>query len=504
MSKADALGWQRASPLAVVFFIGRIVQAIVKNAVQSLAPLAAFLVAYRGDVKSMITIIATVATVALIVSAVLRYWFFRFRIEDEQIRIREGVVRKKQLDIKFDRIQGVNTEQNFIFRIFNLFTVRFDTAGSAGEEGYLPAVRQSLAEDLQSRLRLRTPVVEAEDEAQAVEDASPEKTLLRLGLGDMVRIGLADRRALLVFAFLGPVFEQMGEQTQRAIADYAETAAGQLAAFGYWAGVMVVVGFVLFILILLAGFSIIAAVLRYHDFQLSFADNRLRAVGGLLTRHENTMRTGKVQVFRARQGLVMRMFGRFKLSASQAASGKTPTNKTFTVPVADLAFTERLHRLIFDEEGRRLSVRPDDARFLRMSPMWFRSRVLQWTLPPAMVIVLLTLATGDLAPLRMLLFVPLTVLLTYQAWSRFGYLYDEDGLVRRSGLFGWRVDAFLFRKVQRITIKQSPFQRRRGVATLRMYLASGSVRLPYIDARTATELRDYILFKVESSQRAWH
>ena len=49
MSTADALRWQRTSPLAIVFFIGRIVEAIVKNAVQSLAPLVAFLVAFRGD-----------------------------------------------------------------------------------------------------------------------------------------------------------------------------------------------------------------------------------------------------------------------------------------------------------------------------------------------------------------------------------------------------------------------------------------------------------------------
>jgi hypothetical protein len=35
-------------------------------------------------------------------------------------------------------------------------------------------------------------------------------------------------------------------------------------------------------------------------------------------------------------------------------------------------------------------------------------------------------------------------------------------------------------------------------------MASGSVRIPYIEHEKAKQLRDYILYKVESSQRAWH
>jgi hypothetical protein len=37
-----------------------------------------------------------------------------------------------------------------------------------------------------------------------------------------------------------------------------------------------------------------------------------------------------------------------------------------------------------------------------------------------------------------------------------------------------------------------------------LHMASGSVRVPYIEHAIAQELRDYILFKVESSQKAWH
>ena len=92
----------------------------------------------------------------------------------------------------------------------------------------------------------------------------------------------------------------------------------------------------------------------------------------------------------------------------------------------------------------------------------------------------------------------------YRSWRRAGYLHDDNEIVRRSGLLGYRTVALLFRKVQRVSVTQSRYQRRKNLASLRMYMASGSVRIPYISHETAKQLRDYILYKVESSDKAWH
>jgi len=53
-------------------------------------------------------------------------------------------------------------------------------------------------------------------------------------------------------------------------------------------------------------------------------------------------------------------------------------------------------------------------------------------------------------------------------------------------------------------VSRSPLQRRKGLATLRVYMASGSVRIPYVEHELARQLRDVILYKVESSQKVWH
>ena len=94
-------------------------------------------------------------------------------------------------------------------------------------------------------------------------------------------------------------------------------------------------------------------------------------------------------------------------------------------------------------------------------------------------------------------------LIALQRWRRWGYLHDDDGMAVRSGFVARKVDAFLFRKVQSVTVRQSLMQRRSGLATLEMQLAGEILKLPYMDHRAAFRLRDYILYKVESNQR-WH
>ena len=138
MSAGDSKKWRRTSPLAALFFLGKIYQEIAKNLLPTLAPLAAYLFAFQGSLLYKVVIAVSGFMLVTVTGAILRYWFFRFRITDNSILIREGVLRKTQVDIKFDRVQSITTQQNIVFRYFGLITIKLDTAGSAKQEGNLP------------------------------------------------------------------------------------------------------------------------------------------------------------------------------------------------------------------------------------------------------------------------------------------------------------------------------------------------------------------------------
>ena len=495
----DQKGWRRTSPFAILFFLGRILRLIAKNAWQSLAPLFALLVASQGDLVSRLTLGSIAFALVIAAASLLSYWFFRFQISDDSILIRQGVFKKKQLDIKFDRIQGINTKQNPIYRLLGLVTISFDTAGSAGSEGNLPAVTRGFADSLLERI----------GKPRAVESADDGETdggaLVHLGWRDMIRIGLADRRALIVFAFIGPLMERIDENIDRYISDFIQAAAANGIEFDTASGISIGITIFIGVILLFMTVSIAAAFLRYHNFQLFLDGRTLRSHAGLLTAHEHSMELGKIQTLRLEQGIVQRLLGHYRFTARQAvSSGKDRSQKVFVVPVVTAELADTLRRKFLAPEGGRLSQDPTGTGFESISPYYMRSKILFMGLLPALLAVFaLSIPLGP-AALFFLLWLPAVAAVSYRKWRRSGFMHDDQEIIRRSGLVGYRTVGLLFRKVQRVTVTQSRYQRRKGLASLRIYMASGSVRVPYIKHGKAQQLRDYILYKVESSQLTWH
>lgn len=494
--------WQRTSPFAILFFVGKIIRIFAQNAWASIAPIFAYISVGKEDLVTKIVVGGIGLALIIVVGSVLSWLFFRYQILDDSVLIRSGVIKKKQLDIKFDRIQGVNTQQNPVYRTLNLVTVTFDTAGSSGDEGNLPAVTREFADDLRRKIGGAKKV----DPDEEVAEYKPQEMLLKLDWRDMVRIGLSDRRALIVFALIGPLMEQMGDQIERYAEEAVMTVAAGAAEIGVSTGILVLLGLIVGLLILFALISIAAAFLRYHNFELFLDGRTLRSNGGLLTRHEHSMDLEKIQTLRLQQGIVQTWLKRFTMSARQAISGRKQggKKKMFSIPVVTAAQAEMLRPLLFAGEAGELTQDPRKNSYLPVSPYYMRGRILFIGLIPALLLT--ALFAGEFGPLGFaaLIWLPLVAALSWQNWRRAGYAFDDDEVVRRSGLFGWRTVSLLFRKVQRVTVTQSRYQRRKNLASLRMYMASGTVNIPYIDHEKAQQLRDFILYRVESSTKAWH
>lgn len=509
LSVADQENWLHTSPLAVVFYLGKIYQIIAKNMVPSLAPMFVIFFAVEGDITSKIGFGVAAFFVVSITAAFLQYWFFRYRITDNSVLIREGVLKKIQLDIKFDRIQAISTQQNIIFRAFGLVSVKLDTAGSAKQEGHLPAVKTSLADALKERIRqesqanssTRTATSDADDEDHREVGA---RTLLRLDGGDMFRIGLSSNRAWVFLVFLGPVIEHFDQKIEKNIDQSVVRTAVEGAqagiSDGIGLGLTILIGFVLFIVVA----SILGAFLSYHRYELVTDNDVLRSTGGLLTRHEHSVNLAKIQTVVATQGFMLRLFKRFHLRAKQASSGRPGTGKNLVIPLCEPGQLPVLCHEIFGAEFTDVVLEPTDAAFLPIDKHYVRSRImLTGILPATAIAALMSIPLGPYA-LLFLLWIPIDAFGVSRLYRRYGVLATADGFALRRGFIGYQVTAFLHRKVQRISVTQTLPQRRRGLATLRFYLASGLVKVPYVDVKKACELRDYILYRIESSELAWH
>ncbi|MEM9689974.1 MAG: PH domain-containing protein [Pseudomonadota bacterium] len=493
--------WRRTSPLAVLFFFGRVVKGIAKNFTQAIAPMAAFAVAWPGSTMTKITIAASGVVLFSVSYSVLRYLFFRFRIEDDSILIRDGIFNKTQLDIKYDRIQGVNEEQGPVSRAMGLVDLTFETAGSSSSEGNLPAVERAFADALRERID-RTPKTSRDDPTDTAAPSQEDSIILRLTSRDMVRIGLTDRRVLIVLALLGPILEQTGDQLDDFLDQYLGPLVNSLGG-DVVSGVIVLVALVIAVILILTLISIGIAFWSYNGFTLTLDGTTLRSKAGLATTQNISMDVKKVQRVVVKQGIVLRWFSRWRMSVQQATSS-AKEKASFNIPLIASDTSESLTRRLFETEGQSYAVNVDDARFSRVSRRYIlKTVVIVGVLPAALLAIPIGLSSG-LAALVPFLWVLPVYLITRRVWKRLAWYATDDMLVKRRGFLGYRLDAFLLRKVQRVTVRQSVFQKRKGLATLQLFLANGHIDLPYIDETTAHEIRNYVLYRVEASDRAWH
>ncbi len=495
-------GWQRVSPVSVLFWVGQIVRGVARNFFQAVVPAAVFLIGTGSATPERLYALAAALGLLTILVAIGRYLRFRFRIGEDGIRIRQGIFRREELDIGFDRVQGINTTQNPLYRWLGLVDIAIDTAGSAASEGHLPAVPASLGLSLRQRTRRRTDA-SADDHTRA--DGESDRTLLALSAGDMVRIGLTSNRGLLLLAFLAPLADNLGEELTGRIEQWLGPLTRALDELSGGAAAMAALLFFLAAVLVLMAISVAAAFLRHHRYVLTTDGEVIRSSAGLINRHEHSMGLGKLQVLTIRQGPLLRLFGAVRIVARQAASHAVNTRRSFLIPLVPTEAIDRLRTLFFGAEGRDADISPDADGFRPVSKRYIRSRAVLFGSLAATVIWVQSAPRGAWVAGGLLTAaaVALAWLAARRRHARWGLALTRDMAVVRQGFFGTTLSVFLLRKVQRIDILQSPFQRRHGLVTMEFVLAAETITVPWIDDAVARELCDYVLYRVETSRLAW-
>lgn len=550
--------WQRTSPVAMVFFVGTAARKIIDGYGQVAATIGVTAFLVRNPEHAALVI--AIGSAVLLTVAFLRYWRFRFRIDEDRILICEGVLNRTVLDLPYERIQGVNIQRRLTERVLGLVTVVLDTPGSIAAEGQLRTVKPEVADRLLERVAEYREGVSAESppplpdgppdsgEGASASTGTPASTADRHRLGDrgavlqtltaadLFRMGVTRPRGLLLavlLALLGTRSDRVKETVTNAFGAARNTVEGWDPPSMLLAAAGLVVGWVI-----VSRVGGVADTFRkYHRFTLWREGRSYRTRAGLLTQNQVVVRTRKIQMLRLYQDLVQRWFRRYRLATPPVGGSPDEDDDQskgldaddLDVPWADDALVEKMRSDVFRGEGEQLAMIPTDKAFRSVSPYYIRAAalrflVLGWlggilVLYLSTYIWLLYMGSDALAPedyVRLMRGLGIAVVvwggvclvtalpIGWQRWRRCGYVHDRDGLAGRGGLLGHEVEACLFRKAQEVTVKQSPLQRRHGLATLSVGTATGPVTVPYMDHGEACRLRDYTLYRVESSRRRWH
>jgi putative membrane protein len=460
-------------------------------------PLIAVLVfGGRGDSIGW-ELIGAIAALLIALGAVLQYYTYRFRIDAGELIVRSGVFQRTVRQIPLRRIQNVALRRTPLHRLAGVAEVRLESAaGSNRAEAEMRVLSLADAAALEALVRAsRSDAGEAAD--------VPPPPLLSLPTAELVRLGLASNRGMVVVAaFIGVLSQYAREGMGRYIHLAAEATTGAVREFfpgptQWLVGVLVLL---LAAAVLLRLLSVALALARFHGFRLVEDGQRLSVEAGLLTRLRGHASRQKIQRWMLQQNLWLRLMDRFGMRIETAAvhgPGTDGQALTELVPIAPRATMDGLLQRWLPALGwPALDWQP-------LHPQAWR----RFLLPPAMLTLLacllLWLRAGPWAALLLLL-LPLWWLRAWRLARWSAWLVDERFVAWRSGWLDRHWQLVEIDRIQLLRVEQSPFDRRRGMANLLIDTAGADPRQPplrlrYLPEETVSALAARLARRIESA-----
>ena len=449
--------------------------------------------------------------------AVIRYLTYRYRLGDEELVIREGVVTRNERHIPYNRIQNIDLVQNPLHRLLQVAEVRLETAGGEKPEAVIRVLALADVEQMRAHVFAERAVAVTGTEPSPLDGspaalaptAAPVRQVYRMSAREVALFGIISNQGMVVVAALFGLLWQLDVMDRWANSLSKETLEGlpefQPLLHPWAAALLGLAGLILFI-VLLRVFSVAWAFLKFHGFTLTRQGEDLRAEYGLLTRLSKTVPRQRIQVVSARQGLLHRWFKRVavQVETAGAAGGAdgAPAKRTWLAP---LIRRRELGRL-FAEALPGLEL--DDVQWEPLAPRAFR-RLLRRGLILTLIPVAGALVAFGWAGLL------LATILFPGAWlnarlyvRHTGYALTSDTVLFRSGWWVRRISAARFSRIQALALSETPFDRRNDMATLWLDTAgagpAGSrIAVAFLELSTAQRLHERLSLEAGRSVFRW-
>jgi putative membrane protein len=433
---------------------------------------------------SRLEYIAIALAVLTFSGTLIRYLFFRFYIANDELIIKKGWIKKQTLVVPLQKIQTVHIEASPLHRLLNVVKLSADTAGSDKTEIQIDALSRPMAEALQNQLE------NSASGEEILPDRAEAKLLTRLSGSDLLKLSLSANH-LETFALL----LSFGIGLYENIKDLDGSLLPDASGFGFTG--MVILFLAVSVLITTIFISTLRIFLKFYGMTVYENCAGMSIRSGLTNVKERVVAIRKVQVIswkanwiRKRLGLWLveyRIAGESELKKAQRV--QVPVTKPLALPV----LVNPYHAV----------PEVNDAQSLSIHSSYVMRRLLLAGIIPAIFLIAVTVYWWGAKSLVFLIIPLLVGIAAALHQRRFRLWAFEDVVFIDKSTWGMEKVLLQWYKVQSVRLKQSYFQRKKGLATVTLYTAGGSIVVPFIPLESARILVNYALYKVESSAKKW-
>ncbi|WP_100330090.1 PH domain-containing protein [Bacillus xiapuensis] len=251
----------------------------------------------KNDIWDYIPIIVTAAAILFVlVSGVIKWLRFTYRVEAGELRIEYGLFVKKKRYIPIERIQSVDVSEGPLQQAFNLVKINIETAGSsanADSEAELTAITKEEAAALEEIINREKSKEYREEMDQDLPDSAnadrdPATVLYQAKLSDLLLLAATSGGAGVVISAVVAFLSQFSE-----FIPYEKVF--KEASHLLESGVVFVSMLVVAVLFLAWLISVILTLLKYYNFTVEMTEQDIVIKRGLLEKRQTTIPLSRVQ-----------------------------------------------------------------------------------------------------------------------------------------------------------------------------------------------------------------
>ena len=487
--------------------------------------------------------------------SIVRYLTFRVRYEPNELVIRSGLLFRNVRHIPYARVQNLDAVQNVFHRALGVADVRIETGSGSKAEARLSVLPASDLDAMRARVFAgRAPAARARpmadrslpSEAQPLlpeqlslpeapssgSEVSPEgslgadragrppqsagmRVLLRLSFPDLLLLGFLENKGMVLMSaayaalweagLMNGLWSRFFEGTIDARGLFRQVGAFILGRGPLPGGrlALALVGLAAF-LVVVRLVSMAWAALRLHGFRLTRSGDDLRVTYGFFTRVAATIPLRRVQAVTVQRGWLARRLGRASIRVETAGgrAGAATRDREWVAPLirehdVGALLAEVLPGAILPEAG-----------WEPVHPRAFRRAVKPVLLLALIASTVLALTVGWRLVVVALPLLAWLMIATRQHVRHLAWLASESLVAFRSGWLSQAVTIVRVNRVQSVTLRESPFDRRAGMAGVRVDTAGAAERshrvdIPYLEGALARGLQQRLAGAAARTDFQW-
>lgn len=287
---------KRLHPISIIFHIITTIRQLI------VALLPIMVLSLSNDLKWIYPVIGISAFgIVLIGFNILKWLRFTYQIQDDQLRIEQGILIRNKRTISKHRIQSIDLTQNVIHRIFGLTKVQIETAGNnLSVDAALSAVTLQEGQWIHDQLKYHH--ANNIEGTKKIEDQASIYPTRTISWKKLLLAGSTSGSLGIILALFGFVSSELDSIIPNSI--YQTTTNWLLSQA---IQTLVILGFVFLIGLWLVG--IFSTLLRYGNFTITRYKEELYISRGLLEKKQMTIPLKRIQAIGVKQNLIREIFG---------------------------------------------------------------------------------------------------------------------------------------------------------------------------------------------------